>query len=156
MATSANPQDKWLVHDKGKNHGPLSWNEVLYKVNNKQISSSAFIKNEVWPNWVPITYYFHPVQLVNAELMGLVPSRYDALLYAGFGVFFLGLIGLFIHPIIGLVFLILSPIIEIYAIMLERKNRPRAVTSTIGNVFAMIWIVIQIFATVFLMVALIG
>jgi hypothetical protein len=125
-------------------------------VNGKQISSSAFVKNELWPNWVPITYYFHPPQLVDAELMGLIPSRYDALLYAGFGLFFFGLIGLFVHPIIGLVFLILSPIIEIYAIVLERKNRPRAITSTIGNLFAMIWIVIQIFATVFLAMALIG
>jgi hypothetical protein len=156
MVTSAKPQDRWLIHDKGKNHGPLTWNEVLYKVNNKQISSSAVIKNEMWPNWVSIKYYFHPSQLVDAELMGLIPSRYDALLYAGFGLFFFGMIGLFINLILGLALLILSPIVEIYAIILERQNRPRAVTSTLGNIFAMFWIVIQIFVTVFFAIALIG
>lgn len=147
--------DRWLIHDRGKNHGPISWNEVMYKVNKNQISSSALIKNEAWPNWVPITYYFHPAQLIDAEVMGLIPSRYDALLYSGFTIFFVGIFVLLIHPIVGLIFLITSPIIEICAIVLERKNRPRAITSTIGNIFSLIWIIIQIFVTVFMIGALI-
>jgi hypothetical protein len=155
MAENLPSKDSWLIYDRGQNHGPLPWNEVSYKVNNKQISSSALIKNELWPNWVPISYYFHPAQLRDAEMMGLIPSRYDALLYGGFALFFVGLFGLFIRPIVGIAFLILSPVVEIYAIILERKNRPKAVTSTIGNIFALIWIFIQVFVTIIMINAVI-
>jgi hypothetical protein len=142
-----NEEDKWLVFDGNKNYGPLTWNEVVEMVNNRQLTRTAQIKNYNWPYWAPITHYFQPTQLVDAEAMGLIPSRYDAMFYGGVGLFFIGFFGIFINFIISIIFFILSPIVEILAIYLERKNQPKAATSTLGNICAGGWIIVQIIAT---------
>ncbi len=156
MAINPNSEDQWLIYDGNKNYGPLTWPEVVFKVTNKQISSKALIKNTQWPNCVPITSYFYPTQLVDSEVMGLVPSRYDAMFYGGVGLFFVGFIGIFIHLIFAMVFFFVSPIVEIYAIYLERKNRPFAVTSTLGNICAGGWIIIQIIVSILFIWFLLG
>lgn len=148
MSATLHSDDNWLILDGDKNYGPLSWNDVVAMVNNKQLTRTAKIKNYNWPNWAPITAYFHATQLVDTEAMGLVPSRYDAIFCGGIGLFFIGFFGIFINIILAIIFFIISPIIEVYAIYLERKNRPKAATSTLGNICAGGWIIVQLIVTI--------
>jgi hypothetical protein len=148
LSTTLQSDDNWLILDGDKSFGPLTWNEIVAMVNNKQLTKKAMIKNFNWPDRVPLTNYFHPSQLVDVEAMGLVPSRYDAMFYGGIGLFFIGFFGIFINIILAIIFFIISPIIEFYAIYLERKNRPKATTSTLGNICAGGWIIVQLIVTI--------
>lgn len=139
MAGNIFSEDKWWIYDGGQNYGPLSWAEVVEKVNRKNISNKAFIKTETMLNWAPIAGYFHPGQLYDPEIRGMIPGKYDLIFLGGLGIFFMGFITLFFHPI-GIIFCIISPIVESYAIYLEHNNRPIAVTSMLGNICAGAWI----------------
>ena len=80
----------------------------------------------------------------------MIPSRFDALFYAGLGIFILGIFVYVANTIIGLIIFIGTPFLESYAIIGERKHRMKAVSLTVGNIFAIIWIIVQILVSVFL------
>ena len=130
--------------------GPMHWDEIVKMANERKISTKAMVKQEHWPDWVSVGYYFPPTVLVDKEIAGLIPSKFDAIFYGGMGLFFVGFITLLFNLIAGLVLLGLSAFLEIFAIYLDRKKKLRGTTSKVGNVFAIIWIVTQIAITVFM------
>ena len=139
---------KWYVSDMGRIYGPMSWHDVASMVDRAQVTPFAGIRQETWPQWAPITYYFRIKTKTDREVEALIPSRYDALFYLGVFVFFIGVFGFFVMPAMGIVILILSPVIEVLAIYLEIKSKGMTVAGTIGNVIAIFWIVIQIMVTI--------
>jgi hypothetical protein len=145
-----NMVDRWYINDRGKRRGPLTWGDVSFIISEGQVSSGAMIKNELWPNEVPITNYFHPQYFKNVETMGLIPGKYDALFYAGIGVGIVAIFGLMINFILGLLLLALSLFLEIFAIKGERESKPFSTMSSIGNICAVGWIIVQILAFIFI------
>lgn len=137
----------WFVSDRGLVFGPISWYEVKKMGDSGTVTPYAYIREENWVQWAPITWYFRVKTKSDLEMEGLLPSRYDALFWLGVFVFMMGIILLFALPLIGLILVSVSPIIEFYALYLESKRKEKAITRTIGNAMAIFWIVIQIFIT---------
>ncbi len=112
-------------------------------------------KNKFRPNYYyspyqpyPGSYYHH--NRLNNEISGLIPNRYDALFYTGIGIFILLFFALLsTHGNINVyLFMVFSIVIPILAIYLDFQNSPRSSTGTLGNICAIIWIILQILATI--------
>ncbi len=154
-ATNVMTQGKWYINDECKVFGPMSWKQVKAKVDSARVTPHAQIKEETWPTWVSIWYYFRPKTGSEIEIEGILPSRYDALLYFGIFLFMAGVFVFMLEPMFGLVLLIISPVIEGFAIQQEREHKPKALSSTIGNIMAGCWIVVQILVTGLLLTTII-
>jgi hypothetical protein len=137
----------WFVSDGGRVFGPISWNEVKRMGESGTISPYAFVREENWSQWAPISWYFRVKTKSDLEMEGLLPSRYDALFWLGVSAFMIGIIFLFVSLFVGFLLVSASPIIEFYALYLESKHKEKAITRTIGNAIAILWIVIQVFLT---------
>ena len=149
--TQWSSKNNWWLSDTGQTHGPLTWDDIVYKVQMKQVTNKTFIKNASWPNWVPITLYFHPSQLINPEVEGLVPGRYDLMYYGGVGLFILGVFVSFAFAPLGFLLLMISIITEIIAVYLDHVNKIPSTASKLGNICAGAFIIFQIAITLLLM-----
>jgi hypothetical protein len=134
----------WYVKDGSKNYGPLTWAQLTTKVYDKGLSNKAWLFKEGDKNGVPAGMYFPGGQLVDAEVSGLIPSRYDAMFYLGLIIFIVSIVIFIGMPVVGLVLAILSTAIEIGAIYFEHKNRPGSITGSIGKILALLWIGFQV------------
>lgn len=100
--------------------------------------------------WVPLSNYVKITTPGEEEARALIPSRYDAMVWGSMGVFVLGIIAVIKSIFLGIPVLILSNALAIAGVYLDIKKRKRTTVGTIGNVFAIIWIVIQLLITMFL------
>ena len=148
-------EGRWYVSDMGMMYGPLSWYDVKKMGDSARVSPYAFVKEENWTQWAPITYYFRVKSRTDLEAEGLMPSRYDAMFWLGVFTFLIGIFVMFASLPLGIMIMILSPVIEFYALYLESKHKEKALTRTIGNAFAIIWIVIQVLVTIFMISAIV-
>jgi hypothetical protein len=62
---------------------------------------------------------------------------------------------LFSSLALGILIILLSPFIEFYALYLESQHKERAITRSIGNAMAIVWIAIQLLVTIFMISALV-
>ncbi len=129
--------------------GPMPWGEVMNGLHSGRISNAAHIKNVHHRDWAPLMQLLHPPQ-APSELDGLLPSRYDALFYLGVGIFMIGIALIFDHPLIGLSLLTVSPGIEVLALILEARDKRTTIAGAIGNVMAILWIIVQVIVTYFM------
>lgn len=153
QVTSLRPGDKWYLSDMGRIYGPVSWLEIKGLADKAKITPFAQIREESWPQWMPIGYYLRIKTQSDLEIEGLMPSRYDGIFFVGVFVFIVGIVAFIVQPIIGIPLLIISPIIEIVAIHLENKHKGKAITRTLGNAIAIVWIVMQIVITIFIAIS---
>ncbi len=144
---------KWYLNQDCKIYGPMSWDRLKSKANGAEISPNAQIREENWVRWITIMAYFRFKTQEEKELDALIPGENDAMFYLGIIMFFIGVFGFIIMPIIGIVVLIVSPIVEGLALYNEFTSKERTVVGTIGNVMLIIWMVIQIIATIILVSA---
>jgi hypothetical protein len=145
----------WYVSDMGQMYGPMSWYDVKKLGDSAAISPYAFVREEKWVQWAPITYYFRVRTRSDLEDEGLMPSRYDALFWFGVFFFLIGIFVLFSSLALGILIILLSPFIEFYALYLESQHKERAITRSIGNAMAIVWIAIQLLVTIFMISALV-
>jgi len=143
----------WLLYQKGMQSGPYTWEELILKAHGKGILSDAMIRRDYDLGWYPASQFIHPSLLYDVELQGILPSKYDLFFYSGVGLFILGFTLFLFTMWLGIPFLLASPVVEIYALVEEKKNRPKSFFGTIGTVFASIWIIIQLIVTSFFMIA---
>jgi hypothetical protein len=143
-STPPSANDGWWLSDLGKTQGPFTWNDIVYNIQNRNITNKAQIKHDSWPYWAPISAYFHSQMLVNPEAEGIMPGRYDLMYYLGVGIFILGIFAYMANPILGLILFVCSIIIEIGAIYLERENKLPSKTAMLGNICAGIFIIVEI------------
>ncbi len=134
----------------------MTWAEVIQKAQAKKISREAMVMQEDWPDWVSIGHFWNAWALNSADSMGIMPSRYDLMLYAGIMLSIMGIFA-FIEPTLtcvtlGIIINAVAFYLEIGAIYYERKNRPHSMTSNIGNIMAVGWIILHII----LLIAIIG
>jgi hypothetical protein len=142
---------RWYVNDQGRVFGPMPWAEIKRLADRSQITPFAQIWEESWPQWMPIGYYLQVKMPGDREVEALIPSRYDAMFYSGMALFIVGIFIFFAVPILGIIFFIFSPIIEFLALYLEIKHKGMTVAGSIGNALAMLWIIIQIVVTTFIL-----
>jgi hypothetical protein len=145
----------WYVSDMGQTYGPMSWYDVKKMGDSARVTPYAFVKEENWTQWAPITYYFRVRSRTDLEADGLMPSRYDALFWLGVFAFLVGIFVMFASLPLGILIIILSPIIEFYALYLESVHKEKALTRSIGNAMAIIWIVVQLLVSFFMISALV-
>lgn len=141
---------KWYLNQDCKIYGPMSWKRLKSKANQAEISPNAQIREENWVRWVPIMAYFRFKTQGEKEMDALIPGENDITFYLGVFMFFIGMFGFFIIPIGGIIVLISSPIVEGLALYKEFKFKEKTVVGTIGNFMFIIWMVIQIMVTIFL------
>ena len=149
-------QGTWFVGDRGQVFGPMSWMDVKKMGDSATVSPYAYVREENWNQWAPITWYFRVRTKSELEMEGLLPSRYDALFWLGTFIFMIGIIVLFTSPLLAIMLLVVSPVIEYFALYLESVNKEKAITRTIGNAIAIVWIVIQIIITFIMISAVLG
>jgi hypothetical protein len=148
-------QGTWYVSDMGQTFGPMAWHDVKRMGESATVSPYAFVREENWVQWAPITHYFRVRTRSDLEADGLMPSRYDALFWFGVFVFLIGIFVLFASLPLGILIILISPFIEFYALYLESQHKERAITRSIGNAMAIVWIAIQLLVTVFMILALV-
>ncbi|UCG69513.1 MAG: hypothetical protein JSV09_00370 [Thermoplasmata archaeon] len=141
-------EGKWYVADMGRIIGPMPWKDVKSMADKAQVTPYAQIREESWKQWAPIIWYLRVKTKGEMEIEGLIPSRYDAMFYLGVFMFMVGIIGFVIQPVVGILLILLSILVEVKALQLESKHKGKAATRTIGNIIAMLWIVLQIGVTV--------
>jgi hypothetical protein len=150
----AGQDNKWYLNDMGKIYGPMSWYEIKGMADRAQVTPYAQIRQENWPQWMPILYYTRVKTPKDLESEGVMPSRYDAIFYVGVFLYVLGVVIFIGQPFIGISLVVLSLIIEFTALYLESKYKRKTVAGSIGNAMAILWIVVQVFIMIFLIVYL--
>ena len=146
--------DRWWVSDQGKVHGPYTWRHLTSLVIHKKFSNKSSIKNDTWPYWQPTWQSFHPQHLFDAETVGMMPDRYDALFTLGVFLFIFGIFQLMVNSFMGAIMMMLSTCMEVAAVVFGRMAKPKSVSATIGNVMAVLWIIFQVIVALFIFFAL--
>jgi hypothetical protein len=122
----------------------MSWHDVMRMTARGDVSHFAQVREQNWHQWMPIGMYFPIKTRQQIEAEALMPSRYDALISFGVIVYFIGMVMLFNNPILGLIIVLVSTIMEIFAICFETINKQKAVARSLGNAIVIVWIVLQI------------
>ena len=148
-------EDSWFINDGGVEYGPHRWAYILEQVKKKKITDRAFVRNEMHPQWVPLSYYIPSSQLMSPDEIGIIPSRWDLVFYLGLGLFILGIFAFFMNMYIGAVCLGLSPGIEVFAILKDQQEKVESMASKVGNICAVMWIIFQIAMTAFIVIILV-
>lgn len=141
---------RWFVSDGNRTFGPLSWYQVQEMADSAHVSPWAQIREESWPQWVPITMYFRVKTQKELEADALKPNLYDAIFWIAVFVFVFGVFIGIGNLILGVFLMFLSLPLEIFALYLEIKEGKKVVTRTLGNAIAIVWIVAQFFLTLFI------
>lgn len=150
MSKSIKSRDRWYVYDKKTQYGPYPWQKILKIAYDRKLTTSAKVKHENGRYWEPIRYHIPTAHLVDPELEDLIPSKYDGIFIIGVFIFIAGFLGMTLDPIF-LLLVIISTIIEIIAISLAIKKTSKSFVGTLGNIFAILWIIVQIGVTLFML-----
>jgi len=146
--------DRWHILDDDNSLGPMSWQEAMHMAHSKRLTTKALIRNEEGMPWTPITYFVYPGYLINVESEGLMPGKWDLLFYGGLGLFLVGIFVVFVNVALFALILILSCLIESYAVYMDTKTKRRSASGTIGNVMAIGWIIVQVLFGAFMIAAM--
>jgi hypothetical protein len=102
------------------------------------------------PEVPPPEHYKLTFQTEDPELKGIIPDRYDALFYLGMAMFFFGfLIFLFSENYIFYMLCGIGNGVSMYAVYLDFKDKKRSVSGLIGNILAILWIILAWFIFIF-------
>ena len=149
-ALKVDPRAKWYINQDCKVYGPMTWNKLKAKAKSAQVTPFAQIKEENWPRWVPIMYYFRVKTPAEKEAEALLPGENDAMFSLGVFIFIIGIFCFFIVPIIGIFIFIISPIVEWDGIYSDMKSKGMSIVGTLGNAMAISWMIIQVIVTILL------
>ncbi|MDO9538019.1 MAG: GYF domain-containing protein [Thermoplasmata archaeon] len=147
--------NSWKISDRGKVSGPYTWDQLVQKASQKELSNKATIKEESWKDWQPASIYIHPAWLYDAELNALIPNKYDAMFFGGVLLFMLAVLVTIAIPVLGIILIALSIYIELKSLQLDKIQRGKTSLGTLGNLFAGCWIGAQIFVSLLLLIFII-
>lgn len=141
----------WLVKIGSQVYGPMTWDDVIIMRQNKDLSDDDLMKSTTDSRWYPVEDFFPGIDLQKEtdDFEGIMPKLSDAIFLLGLLGFFVGVGLFFLNRYLGDVVLILSLAVEVWGIYYSKKNEPEAVAKTIGNIFAILWVIFQGLITVF-------
>jgi hypothetical protein len=146
----------WYVTDQGRKYGPMTWTAVMNLRNERRFSRDAQVWRTGWYQWEYLTHYFGGKTSTEAETSALMPSKYEALIYGGFGLWFLGFILLIISPVLGFIIQIMSICIELFGLYLVRKHVETTAVGLLGDILAILIIIGQTVFTVIIILAMLS
>jgi hypothetical protein len=71
----------WYIKENDISYGPFTWHNILEKVKNHEVTNSALLKEELWPDWVPINYYFSSEGLITQITKREILSMFKLILF---------------------------------------------------------------------------
>lgn len=115
-------KNEWLVLDKGQRYGPVGWDTILQWVKEERLSPESYVWKEGMNYWVPLTNYVKIRTRGEEEARALIPSRYDAMVWGGAGLFFVSVLVFVINIFAGLPLLVIANILPIAGVYLDFKK----------------------------------
>lgn len=146
----------WYIKKDNDIQGPIKWNDVSFMIRAREISIRDYIKSESDQDWIQISD-FPDFKKTFTERGGnesgdIMPDGTDAVYYLGMLAFFIGIVAILFTVVVGVVFLLISLLFEIGAIIFSFKNYTDDLGKTVGNILAIFWTCFQFIATIIIMI----